>query len=127
MPELAAKFISLRTGSAGSRALLRAQSLRGHNGTAGPPPNLRWTLSVASGMLGKRADFAKFIMPCGLSLAMATGRSLRQFILGSGFFLIAIAALLLLLEHDLLAFLIVPALVAALLLLEARQRLSTKS
>ena len=32
--------------------ILRAQSLRGHNGTAGPPPNLRWTFSVASGMLG---------------------------------------------------------------------------
>ena len=45
MIELAATAISLRT-------LLRAQSLRGHNGTAGPPPNLRWTLSVASGMLG---------------------------------------------------------------------------
>ena len=43
--ELAATAISLRT-------LLRAQSLRGHNGTAGPPPNLRWTFSVASGMLG---------------------------------------------------------------------------
>ena len=26
------------------RTLLRAQSLRGHNGTAGPPPNLRWTI-----------------------------------------------------------------------------------
>jgi hypothetical protein len=26
------------------RTLLRAQSLRGHNGTAGPPPNLRWTV-----------------------------------------------------------------------------------
>jgi len=39
---------------------LRAQSLRGHNGTAGPPPNLRWTFSVASGMLGKRTDFGKF-------------------------------------------------------------------
>jgi hypothetical protein len=36
------------------RTLLRAQSLRGHNGTAGPPPNLCWTLSVASGMLGLR-------------------------------------------------------------------------
>jgi hypothetical protein len=38
------------------RTLLRAQSLRGHNGTVGPPPNLRWTLSVASGMLGKRSS-----------------------------------------------------------------------
>ena len=34
------------------RTLLRAQSLRGHNGTVVPPPNLRWTFSVASGMLG---------------------------------------------------------------------------
>ncbi len=82
---------------------------------------------MASGMLGKRAGFAKFIILCGLWMAMATGRSLRQFILGSGFFLIAIAALLLLLEHDLFGFLVVPMLVAALLLLEARQRLSAKS
>ena len=43
------------------RTLLRAQSLRGHNGTIGPPPNLRWTLSVASGMLGLREVLAKFI------------------------------------------------------------------
>jgi len=43
------------------RTLLRAQSLRGHNGTAGPPPNSRWTLSVASGMLGLRGSLVRFI------------------------------------------------------------------
>ncbi len=78
-------------------------------------------------MTGKRTAFAKFIMPCGNCRAMATDRTLRQFIMGSGFFIIAIGVVLLLLEHDLFAFLVVPVLTALLLLLEARQRLSSKS
>ena len=120
MLELAATAISLRT-------LLRAQSLRGHNGTVGPPPNLRWTFSVASGMLGCAWLSSSSLCPCGLWLWMASRRSLRQFGLGSGLFIVAIGFVLLLLEHDLIVFVVVPALVAALLLLEARRRLSTKS
>ena len=58
---------------------------------------------------------------------MAAEKTLRQFILGSGFFIVAIGVVLLLLEHNLFAFLAVPVFIALLLLLEARQKLSTKS
>ncbi len=58
---------------------------------------------------------------------MAAEGTLRQFIIGSGFFIVAIVAVLLLLAHDLFGFLVVPVFVALLLLLEARRRLSTKS
>ncbi len=58
---------------------------------------------------------------------MAERETLRQFVLGSGFFIAAIVALLLLLAHDLFGFLVVPVFVALLLLLEARRRISTKS
>ena len=57
---------------------------------------------------------------------MATDRPLRRFILGSGFFLVAILAVLLLIAHDLLGFLVLPVLIAVLLLLEAKEKL-TKS
>ncbi len=57
---------------------------------------------------------------------MASGRTFRQFGLGSGLFIIAIRLVLLLLEHDPVVLLVVPALTAALLLLEALRRVSTK-
>ncbi len=116
--ELAATAISLRT-------LLRAQSLRGHNGTVGPPPNLRWTLSVASGMLGSAwLSGSSLYAPWNLWQAMAQRRSLRQFLLGSGIFVVAIAVVVLLVSHDLFAFLAVPVVTALLILLEARRKLS---
>ena len=58
---------------------------------------------------------------------MAARKSLRRFILGSGFFIVAIGLVLFLIDHDLLGFLALPVVIAALLLLEARQKLSTKS
>ena len=73
-----------------------------------------------------RSGFVKFIMPRGLRSAMAS-KSLHQFILGSGIFIIAIAVVVLLVSHDLFAFLAVPVVTAVLLLLEARRRVSTKS
>jgi hypothetical protein len=82
---------------------------------------------VASGMLSSRLDFAKFIMLCGRGGAMALLRSLRKFGLGGGIFIVAIAVVVFMLSHDLLAFLAVPAVIAVLLVLEAREKLSTKS
>jgi len=58
---------------------------------------------------------------------MADKGTPRQFILGSGFFVIAIVFVLFLIEHDLFVFLALPVVILVLLLLEARQRLSTKS
>jgi len=58
---------------------------------------------------------------------MAREKSLRQFLLGSGIFIVAIAFVVFLVSHDLFAFLAVPVVTAVLLLLEARQRASTKS
>ena len=53
--------------------------------------------------------------------------TLRQFLLGSGLFIVAITLALFLVDHDLITLLVVPVFTAALLLLEARRRLSTKS
>ena len=71
--------------------------------------------------------FVKFITPCSLGWAMAKQRSLRQFLLGSGIFIVAISLVIFMVSHDLFAFLAVPVVTAVLLVLEARQRASTKS
>ncbi len=58
---------------------------------------------------------------------MAQQRTLRQFLLGSGIFIVAISLVVFLVSHDLFAFLAVPVVTALLLVLEARERASTKS